>query len=86
MVMFTTSKSEKVCTASSLPQASRIANNRLTECLAPYGHAPVPITPGHWKHDASDLIFTLLVDDFGIKFTKNADAEQLMTTLKKNIP
>jgi hypothetical protein len=29
-----------------LPQAGRIANNRLTAFLAPKGYAPVPVTPG----------------------------------------
>jgi hypothetical protein len=68
-----------------LPQAGKIANkNRLTAFLAPNGYAPAPITPGLWKHNASDLMFTLVaVDDFGVKFTKAEDAEQLMTTLKK---
>jgi hypothetical protein len=28
-------------------------------------------------------MFTLVVDDFGVKFTNTADAEHLMTTLKE---
>jgi hypothetical protein len=35
--------------------------------------------PGLWKNNANDLMFTLVVDDFGIKFTNTADAEHLMT-------
>jgi hypothetical protein len=66
-----------------LPQAGRLANDRLIAFLAPKGYAPVPITHGLWKHNASDLMFTLVVDDFGIKFTNTADAEHLMTTLKE---
>jgi hypothetical protein len=66
-----------------LPQAGRIASDRLTAFLAPHGYAPVPITPGLWKHNASDLMFTLVVDDFGVKYTNSADAEQLITTLKQ---
>ena len=66
-----------------LPQAGRIASNRLTAFLAPHGYAPVPITPGLWKHNASDLMFTLVVDDFGVKYTNTADAEHLITTLKQ---
>ena len=52
-----------------LPQAGHIANDQLVTFLAPHGYHPVPITPGLWKHDTRDLFFTLVVDDFGIKYT-----------------
>jgi hypothetical protein len=65
-----------------LPQAGRIANDRLTAFLAPHGYAPVPITPGLWKHDSRDVIFTLVVDDFGVKYGHMDDAHHLMDTLK----
>jgi hypothetical protein len=58
-----------------LPQASRSANDCLTAFLAPHGYAPVPITPGLWKHADSDLVFALVADDFGIKYTNKANAE-----------
>jgi hypothetical protein len=68
-----------------LPQAGRIANEQLlTKFLAPHGYAPVPITPGLWRHTTCDIAFTLVVNDFGVKYTKRADAEQhLMQTLNK---
>jgi hypothetical protein len=66
-----------------LPQAGRIANEQLTKFLAPHGYAPVPITPGLWQHTTRDIAFTLVVDDFGVKYTKHADAEHLMQTLNK---
>jgi hypothetical protein len=66
-----------------LPQAGRIANEQLTKFLAPHGYAPVPITPGFWRHTTHDIAFTLVVDDFGVKYTKHADAEHLMQTLNK---
>jgi hypothetical protein len=47
----------------------RIANDHLTAFLAPHGYTPVPVTPGLWHHDKTDLAFTLVVDDFGIKYT-----------------
>jgi hypothetical protein len=31
----------------------------------------------------SDLRFTLVVDDFGVRYTQNADAVKLVTTLKQ---
>jgi hypothetical protein len=66
-----------------LPQAGRIANDRLTAFLAPKGYAPVPVTPGLWRHDKSDLAFTLVVDDFGIKYTNPQDVKDLMSTLNE---
>jgi hypothetical protein len=66
-----------------LPQAGRLANDRLTAFLAPHGYAPVPITPGLWKHDSRDVFFTLVVDDFGVKYTNLTDAQHLMSTLKQ---
>jgi len=66
-----------------LPQAGKIANDRLTTFLAPYGYKPTPITPGLWRHTTKDLAFTLVVDDFGVKYTNQADAKDLMTTLNK---
>ena len=65
-----------------LPQSGRIANDRLIKFLAPHGYAPVPITPGLWKHKDRSTTFTLVVDDFGIKYTNQADADHLITTLK----
>ena len=67
-----------------LPQSGRIANDRLTALLKPHGYAPVPITPGLWKHDTLPIAFTLVVDDFMVKYTKKADAEHLMNALKEN--
>jgi hypothetical protein len=68
-----------------LPQARRIANNQLTAFLAPKGgYTPVPVTPGLWRHhDRSDLAFTLVVDNFGIKYTNPQDVHEQMTTLKE---
>jgi hypothetical protein len=66
-----------------LPQAGCIANDCLTAFLAPKGYAPVPVTPGLWRHDKSDLAFTLVVDDFGIRYTNPQDVKDLMNTLNE---
>jgi hypothetical protein len=67
-----------------LPQAGRIANDRLTKFLEPHGYTPVAVTPGLWKHHTRDITFTLVVDDFGVKYTDKNDAEHLMACLKEN--
>ena len=66
-----------------LPQAGRIANDRLKKFLEPYGYAPVPITPGLWTHKTNPLTFSLVVDDFGIKYVNRADVDHLIATLQK---
>jgi hypothetical protein len=66
-----------------LPQAGQIANNRLTAFLAPKGYVPVPVTPGLWRHDKSDLAFTLVIDNFGIKYTNPQDVKDLMSMLNE---
>jgi hypothetical protein len=65
-----------------LPQAGRLANDALVLFLADHGYAPVPVTAGLWSHKTRDITFSLVVDDFGIKYTKRADVDHLLTCLK----
>ena len=51
-----------------LKQAGRIANNRLKAHLAKFGFAPVPRTLALWKHDTKPIFFSLVVDNFGVKY------------------
>ncbi len=65
-----------------LPQAGRLANEQLRAFLEPYGYLPCPITPGLWKDHNSDLMFTLVVDDFGVRYTSRKDVDKLVSTLQ----
>ena len=65
-----------------LKQAGRIANDQLTTHLQKYGYSSVPRTPALWKHTTKPTIFTLVVDDFGIKYESMADANHLLNALK----
>jgi len=49
-----------------LPQAGILANDQLTKHLAKYGYQPAPHMPGLWQHDTWPIVFTLVVDNFGI--------------------
>ena len=51
-----------------LKQAVRIANDRLKIHLALFGYAAVPRTSALWKHMTRDITFSLVVDDFGVKY------------------
>jgi hypothetical protein len=65
-----------------LPQAGKLANEQLIRHLEPYGYRPCSITPGLWRHNSRDILFLLVVDDFGIKYTNLQDAEHLLAALK----
>ena len=63
-------------------QASRLANERLVHHPAPYGYVPVQHTPSLWKHEYNGILFTLVVDDFGIKYTSQAATSHLLQELR----
>ena len=67
-----------------LPQAGILANKLLRERLCPHGYYEVPHTPGLWKHIARPISFTLVVDDFGIKYVGREHVEHLLNVLKKH--
>jgi hypothetical protein len=66
-----------------LPQAGILANKLLQKRLAVYGYHPTEHTHGLWKHETRQVWFSLVVDDFGIKYVGCQNAEHLMTSIKK---
>jgi hypothetical protein len=64
-----------------LKQAGRIANDRLTTHLAKSGYRPVRHTPSLWTHDTHPIVFTLVVDDFGVKHVGKEHALHLLQAL-----
>ena len=60
-----------------IKEADIIAFQALVTHLAPYGYYPVKHTPGLWRHKTSSLIFTLAVDNFGIKCFDKSHANHL---------
>ena len=67
----------------SLKQAVRITNDRLKYHLAQFGFAPVPRTPELWKHHTKPIFFSLVVDDFGLKYIGKENADHLIQALQK---
>ena len=65
-----------------LPQAGRLANDQLVAFLKPHGYTPFPLTHGLWRHATRDVVFSLVVDDFGVRYTRQDDADHLIATLK----
>jgi hypothetical protein len=65
-----------------LPQAGRIAYEGLVDHLEPFGYHPAPHTPGLWLHKTLPTVFTLVVDDFLIKYMEIEHANHLVDALK----
>ena len=63
-------------------QASIIAHKPLVHHLAIYGYHPASRTPGLWKHETRDTIYTLVVDNFSIKYTSLKNAKHLLNALQ----
>ena len=64
-----------------LPEAGRLANHQLRDKLTPFGYYEVAHTPGLWKHVTRPIQFTLVVDDFGVKYVGRENAEHLIKSL-----
>jgi hypothetical protein len=67
-----------------LPQAGILANELLQRRLALDGYRPTKHTQGLWKQETCPVWFSLVVDDFGIKYIVRENAEKLMASIKKN--
>ncbi len=63
-----------------LPQAGILANECLHRKLAPFGYYESVNTPVLWQHESQPLTFTLLVDDFGVKFVNKNNVDHLIST------
>ena len=65
-----------------LQKAGTLANQQLQQYLVPYGYTPICYTPSLWKHNSSQVIFGLIVDDFAVKYTNKENAQHLVNALK----
>ena len=60
-----------------LPQAGLLANELLEKRLNANGYRQSKLVPGLWKHDWQPIQFTLVVDDFGVKYVGKEHALHL---------
>jgi hypothetical protein len=67
-----------------LPQAGILANELLQRNLAKGDNRPTHHTHGLWTHDTRPISFSLVVDDFGVKYVCREHAEHLMACIKKS--
>jgi hypothetical protein len=66
-----------------LPQAGILTNELLQRNLAKDVYRPTTHTHGLWTHPTHPISFSLVVDDFGVKYVGLEHAEHLMTCIKK---
>ena len=64
-----------------LKPAGLIANDRLTFYLAKFGYTPSTKTPALWRHWTHDISFSLVVEDFGVKYVGKDNADHLISAL-----
>ena len=67
-----------------LKVAGYIANKDLEKHLKPHGYYPSKKTPGLWFHKTRLISFTLVVDDFGVKYMNKKDIDHLFDIVKEN--
>jgi hypothetical protein len=64
-----------------LKQAVFLSNQLLQTRLAPFGYYPARHTPGLWLHKTRPISFTLVVDDFTVKYMGKQHTEHLRDAL-----
>ena len=67
-----------------LPQSGLLANELLEKRLNTRGYHQSKLVPGLWKHKWRPVQFTLVVDDFGVKYVGDEHAQYLKKTLEEN--
>jgi hypothetical protein len=67
-----------------LPQAGILANELLQRNLAKDGYRPTAHKHGLWTHNTRPISFSLVVDDFRVKYVNREHTENLMACIKKN--
>ena len=65
-----------------IKQSGKIAHNNLVEHLGNFGYVPAGLTYGLFVHKACNISFTLVIDNFGIKYHRKKDVEHLITAMR----
>jgi hypothetical protein len=65
-------------------QAGILGNQLLQKRLKPFGYHPAIHTPGIWLHTKKPTAFSLVVDDFEVKYVTDSDAHHLRNALLSN--
>ena len=66
-----------------LPQAGKLANDRLQKHLKKHGYTQNPLVPGLFTHETNNVAFVLWVDDFLVKYTTDKEADHFIAALRE---
>ena len=66
-----------------MPQAGILAQQLLEKRLNKEGYSQSRMIPGLWTHKMRAISFTLVVDDFGVKYVEKENAMHLISILKQ---
>ena len=66
-----------------LLHVGRLENDSLTKLLAPKGYLQWTHTPGLWRHKWRLILFSLVVDDFGVKNVGKEHADHLISAIRE---
>jgi hypothetical protein len=66
-----------------LPQAGIVAQDLLAKRLKEHGYSQSKTMPGLWKHKWRPIIFSLVINDFGVKYVGKEYAQHLLQTVQK---
>ena len=67
-----------------LPQAGLLAQELLEKRLKKHGYKQSQLTHGFWTHETRPIQFSLVVDDFGVKYVGDEHAQHLISVLREN--
>jgi hypothetical protein len=67
-----------------LPQAGILANKLLRKRIKPHGYNECVNTPELWRHATRPITFSLVVNNFGVKYVGKEHADHLISCLKKD--
>ncbi len=67
-----------------LPQAGILAQQLLEQRLNAHGYSQSKAVQGLWTHKTRPISFTLVVDDFGVKYVGKEHAMHLINILRQN--
>ena len=65
-----------------LAEAGRIANQDMADHLAKFGHHECKFTPGLFTHESRPIQFTLIADDFAVKWVNRSDFDHPLHSLE----
>ena len=65
-----------------ISSAGRLSSDYLKPHLQQWGYHECPRTPGLFKHETRPILFVLVVDDFGVQYVGQENAEHLHNCIK----